>query len=152
MRSILIAVIALLVLSVSALGQTRTRTSSVTRAPSVSKEIKATSAYAEVLLRRVELESELAELLVTYTEEFPRVQEHRFELRLIKSEIVRFAKMPASDASKMTLALGKLIVRRATLATDYWVKSKKYGVDHPAVKKAKQRRDIFDRAIDDILQ
>ena len=152
MKPLKIAVFLCLLFAVSVSAQTRNRTSSVSKAPTVSKEIRATPAYAEVVLRRVELQSELEELLVAYTREFPRVQEKEFELGLIRSEIVRFAKMRPAEAPKMTLALGKLIVRRATLATDFMVKSKKYGAEHPAVKKAKKRTDIFDEAINELLK
>ena len=118
---------------------------------SAAQTIKSTPAYAEILLRKTELESELEDLLVAYTDEFPKVKEIRRELNLIQRDLARLLSQNAADAAKMTLALGKLLVRRAELETDAWSLQTKYGVEHPDVKRALRRVSTFEKAISEIL-
>ena len=113
--------------------------------------IKATSAYAEVILRKTELESELEDFAVAYTEDFPKVKEARYELSLIEKDLARLLSASNSDLTKLTLALGKLMVRRAELGTALWSLQAKFGADHPDVKRAQRRLSTFERAIGDIL-
>ena len=119
--------------------------------PPVREKIRATPAYAEIVLRRAELESTLEELLTAYKEDFGKVKSVRYELGLINAEFIQFGRLKDSDAPKLTLALGKLIVRRAELATNYWLISNRYSDEHPTAKKAKRKFEIFDRAVRDIL-
>lgn len=137
--------------AITATAQLRTRTTSKSVPPPVSDEVKASGAYAEIVLRKTELKSELEEYLVSYTDEFPKVKHTRYEIGLLEAELIRFGKLKSSDAARLTLALGKLIVRRATLATDYWILSNKYNSAHPDAKKAKRKLEIYDRAVEDIL-
>jgi uncharacterized protein involved in exopolysaccharide biosynthesis len=88
-------------------------------------------------------------LLTSYTEDFPKIKESKFELILIQKELQTL--LAQTDASKLSLALGKLMVRRASLSTDVWVLQTKYGDDHPEVKRAKRKVLSFDNAIKEIL-
>ncbi len=112
---------------------------------------KFTPAYAEVLLRKIERESELEEFLLGYTEEFPKVKEIRFELSLLQKEMDKITTVKASEAGKLTLALGKLIVRKIELETDLWNLRLQYKDDHDEVKRAKRKVEIYERAIKEIL-
>ena len=103
-----------------------------------SQAIKSTPAYSEVLLRKTERESELEEFLLDYTEEFPKVKEIRFELGLIQKEMDKILAVNAAEAGKLTLALGKLLVRKTELETDLWNMRRHYNDDHPEVKRAKR--------------
>lgn len=124
-------------------------------APGSSKtaqqSIKSSPAYAELLLRKTELEAELEDLLVAYTEEFPKVKEIRYELNLIQRDLTKLLSQPAADAAKMTLALGKLIVRRAELEADAWGLRTKFSEEHSEVKRVRRRLAIFEKAIAEIL-
>lgn len=111
--------------------------------------IKASPAYAEVLLRKTELEATLDELTPDFTEEYPKIKEARFEASLIRRELDRI--MTVTDASKLSLALGKLIVRKAALETDLWALSQRYGESHADVKRATRKVATFERAIKEIL-
>ncbi len=71
-----------------------------------AQTIKFSPAYAEVLLRRTERESELEEFLLDYTDEFPKVKEIKFELGLINREMDKILAINASESGKLTLALG----------------------------------------------
>jgi len=114
-------------------------------------QVKATAAFAEILLRRTERESELEEFLLDYTEEFPKVKEIRFELGLIQKEIDKISAVNASESGKLTLALGKLIVRKIEIETDLWNLRRQYNDDHPEVKRARRKMEVYERAIKEIL-
>jgi hypothetical protein len=113
--------------------------------------LRSSAAYAEVVLRKAELESDLESLLMDYTEDFPKIQEERYGLGLIDTEIKRLSTVKASDSSKLTQALGKIIVRKVELGTELWQLQKKYNADHPEVKRAKRKVEIFEKAIKEIL-
>lgn len=114
-----------------------------------SQAIRSSSAYAEVILRKTDLESDVESLLTTYTEEFPKLKESRYELGLIQKDLQTL--LSQSDAPKLTLALGKLLVRRAELNVALWSLQKRFGDDHPDVKRARKKASIFDAAVKEIL-
>ncbi len=113
--------------------------------------VKSSSAYTEVLLRRTELEADLEDLLVAYTMEFPKVKEIQFQLGLIKIEMSKLFAVKPTESQKLTLALGKLILRKIELETELWNLKKKYNDDHPEVKKTKRKVLVFESAIKDVL-
>jgi len=113
--------------------------------------LKSSPAFAEISLRRTELRAEVESLLVTYTEEYPKVKEIRFELDVLNRELTRLLNVKAEESSRLTLALGKLILRKAELETDLWDLQKKYGDEHPEVKRARKKVEIFENSIKEIL-
>jgi hypothetical protein len=113
--------------------------------------VRATPAYAELLLRRTELESILEDLSDAYTEENPKIKEARRQLELIEKDRARLLTFGTNDVTKMTLALGKLLVRRAELETALWSLKTRFSDAHPDVVRAKRRVASFDRAIGEIL-
>ena len=113
--------------------------------------LKSSPAFAEISLRRTELRADVESLLVTYTEEFPKVMESRYELEVLSRELTRLLGVKLEESSRLTQALGKLIVRKAELETDWWSLQKKYGDDHPDVKRARKKADIFENSIKEIL-
>lgn len=117
---------------------------------SLTQAIKSTAAYAEIILRKTELESILEDLLVTYTDDFPKVKETRYELGLIEKDSAKLL-AAGSNSANLSPALGKLLVRRAALATDLWSLQGRYGDDHPDVKRARRRVSIFDKAVGEIF-
>lgn len=117
-----------------------------------AQAIKSTPAYAELLLRKTEQTAELEDLLVEYTEEFPKVQQLRTELALLNKEMNRILAVNPAEASKLTLALGKLILRKVELDLDLANVRKQYTDDNSDVKQAKRKVEIFEAAIKEILQ
>lgn len=113
--------------------------------------IKASPAYAEVLLRKTELKSELESLTDDYTEQNPKIIDIRFELTGLDKAIDRLYSVKASEMSKLTLALGKLLVRKADLETDLLRLQRSYSKDHPDVKRLIKRVEIFESSIKEIL-
>ncbi len=131
-------------------AQTIKKSSALASAPA-GAAVKSTAAYAEVLLRKTERESELEEFLLDYTEEFPKVKEIKFELGLLQKELDKITVVNASDSGKLTLALGKLIVRKTEIETDLWNLRRQYADDHPEVKRARRKAEVYERAIKEIL-
>ncbi len=117
----------------------------------ISLQVKSSPAYAELLLRKTERESELEEFALDYTDEFPKVKEIKFELNLVSQEMSRILAVKAEEAGKLTLALGKLLVRKTEIETDLWNLRRQYNADHPEVKRAKRKVEIYERAIKEIL-
>lgn len=133
-------------------AQSVDKKTSLKPAPNLSAQaVKFSPAYAELLLRKTERESELEEFLLDYTEEFPKVKELRFELDLLNAEMNKILAVNASEAGKLTLALGKLIVRKTELETDVWNLKRQYNDDHVEVKRARKKVDVFEKAIKEIL-
>lgn len=112
---------------------------------------KMSAAYAEILLQKTEFEAQLEELLIGFTEDFPKVKELRFQLGLIQKQTDKLLSVKSADAGKLTLALGKLIVRRIELETEHWKLKAQYNDDFSEVKRAKRKVEVFDKAISEIL-
>jgi hypothetical protein len=120
-------------------------------AASDQQTYRASPAYAEIVLRRTELSSNLESLVLEYTEEFPKVKELRQTLVLLDRESARLAKVKAPEAGKLTLALGKLIVRKVELEIEVWTLQRTYKDEHPDVKRAMRKVEIYETAIGEIL-
>ena len=113
---------------------------------------RSSPAYAELLVKRTELESELESLLVEYTEDYPKVKETRYTLTLVQKESERLAAASKTlPPTQMTLALGKLIVRKVELETELWNLLETYKPEHPDAKRAKRKVDIYEAAIKEML-
>lgn len=141
--------LAVCLFSFNGYGQTTVKPKTTSAIQPVSNQVKSSPAYAEILLRKVELESDLESLLVSYKDDFPKVKEVKYELSLINKDLQIL--LGQSDASKLTLALGKLMVRKDELETDFWALQAKYGDEHPDVKRAKRKALSFQTAIKEIL-
>ena len=145
---------AIFIFTLAVFCHAQTTTGSVTKKsalPQTISAIKSSPAFAEILLRRTERESELEEFLLDYTEEFPKVKEIRFELGLIQKELDKITAVKISESGKLTLALGKLMVRKTEIETDLWNLRRQYNDDHPEVKRAKRKAEVYERAIKEIL-
>lgn len=134
----------------AALGQSSSANKPEPAKPAVSGAA-ASAAYAELLLRKTELQSDLESLILEYTEEFPKVLEIRLVLLLLDRDIARLSRVKPGDSGKLTVALGKLIVRKIELETDVWKLQRNYKDEHPDVKRAKRRVEIYEAAISEIL-
>ena len=115
------------------------------------QSFRASPAYAELVLRRTEVTSNLESLLIDYTDEFPKVKELRQTLVLLDRESARLSKVKANDLGRLTLALGKLIVRKVELEVDVLNLLRTYKEEHPDVKRAQRKVEIYETAIGEIL-
>lgn len=144
---IILILSAIFTFSLDASAQSKTVTQKTT---ATANAAKSSPAFAEVLLRKTELSAELEELLISYTEEFPKVKNLRYEISLLQKDLDKLAAV--TDVSRLSTALGKLIVRRVELQVDVWVLQKQYSDDHADVKRAKKKVEIYEQAIKEILQ
>lgn len=124
--------------------------------PSVSAKantaVKTTPAYAEVLLRKTEREAELEELRLDFTEEFPKVKELKYESDLLQKEMNKILAVNPAEAGKLTLALGKLIVRKVEIEVDLWNLKRQYSDEQPEVQRTKRKVEVYEKAIREVLQ
>ena len=139
-----------LTLSVAALGQTNFEKR--INAATLPVTTTSSAAYAELLLKKTELQSELEGLLLDYTDEYPRVKELRYVLSLFDRDTLRLANVKPADAGKLTQALGKLMMRKLELESELWRLEGNYKDEHPEVKRDKKRVQIFEEAIAQILK
>ncbi|MEJ7622843.1 MAG: hypothetical protein WKF34_02515 [Pyrinomonadaceae bacterium] len=117
----------------------------------VGGPIRGSAAFAEVMVRRVELTADLESFAADYTDQNPKVLDARAELLAIERALTAIYAVKPTETERLTLALGKLLVRRAAFETDLARLSRSYAKDHPEVKRAKRRVEIFDAAIREIL-
>src|SRR5258708_6837213 len=114
--------------------------------------IRSSAAYSEILLRRTELKADLEALSADYTEANPKIIDLRFEIGALDKSLEKVFGVKPTETGKLTLALGRLIVRKAALDTELARLMRTYNKDHPEVKRAKRRVEIFDDAIKEVLK
>ncbi len=152
MTRFLLIIAATLVFSMFAIGQQPKGTVAAKTDNGVSaSKPQSSPAYAEVLLKRTELQSDLESLMLEYTEDYPKVKELRHTLGLLQKESQRIVAVKPAESSKLTLALGKLMVKKVELETELWGLQVIYKDDHPDVKRAKRKVEIYEAAIKEIL-
>lgn len=139
-------------LASSASAQVSQPKAAATPAPSSEPgPIRSSPAYAEALLRKTELESDLLSFAEDYTDQNPKVIDARFELATLSKDIDRLFAVRPDDVAKLTLALGKLIVRRAEIETELNRLLRSYKPDHPQVVRARKKAELYRDALKDIL-
>ncbi len=137
--------IAILLLSTTVFSQSKSK-------PVIQEDaIKSSAAYAEVLLRKAEVEATIEDLLVTYTEKYPKLQQLRYEAEKLNQELNRLRSLDPNQSSKLTLALGRLIVRKVEAEVELWALLQQYGEEHELVKRARKKLQIFENAVKEIL-
>ena len=113
--------------------------------------IKGTSAYAEVLLRKTELLADLEAFSPDYTEANPKIAELRAELASIDKSLTRILAVKPAQLGRLTEALGRMMVKKASYEADLQRFSRQYNKDYPDVKRAQRRVDLYESAINEIL-
>jgi uncharacterized protein involved in exopolysaccharide biosynthesis len=119
--------------------------------PEAINSVKSSPAFAEVMLRKADLRSDLESLLPDYTEQNPKIIDIRFELSELDNALDRLFSVKPNELSKLTLALGKMLVRKAGLATELAHAKRSYNDEHIEVKRLKRRLEAYDTAIKEIL-
>ena len=116
-----------------------------------ASEARASGAFAEVLLRKTELLAEVESLSQGYTDANPKIIDLRYEVAALDRCLMRITAVQNADLPRLTLALGKLMVKRAALDSEFSRLSRNLNVDHPDYKRAKKRLEVYDAAIKEIL-
>lgn len=145
------AVLLILPFSIAGAAQAGGKLTPATTEAKQFSAVKTSPAYAELLLRKTEREAELEEFAVDYTDEYPKVKEIKFEVNLINQAMERLLAVKAADASKLTLALGKLLVRKTELGTDLYKLHQQYTDERPEVKRLRRKIEIYEKAVKEIL-
>ncbi len=145
MKRIILSTIFILIICAAVFAQTKSK-------PATANSAKSTSAFAELILLKTEVESTLEELLLDYKEEYPEVKKNRVQLGFINKELDNLLKLDASQMPKLTLALGKLLVRKIELQSTLSALRENYKEDNPEVARAKKKLEIFEKAIAEIMQ
>ena len=114
--------------------------------------IRSSPAYAEVLLRKTEIMADIEALSADYTEANPKMIDLRSELASLDRSLEKIFGVKPSETGKLTVALGKLLVRRAALEADLGRLSRSYNKDHPEIKRAARKLEIYDAAIKEVLK
>ena len=114
--------------------------------------IRSSPAYSEILLRKTEILADLEAFSADYTEANPKMLDLRAELASLDKMLERVFGVKPSETGKLTLALGKLIVRKAVLDSELARLTRSYSKEHPDVKRAARRAEIYDSAIKEVLR
>lgn len=141
----------LLFFSLSAFAQTDVKKPKLDYSTPTSKAIKSSPAYAALILHRTTLRAELEELLTTYTEDFPKVVDMRFEIDLVNYELSRLLDTKVTDSCKLSDSLGKLILKKTEVEMTLWNLKKKYKGEHPEVQRTNKKLEIYEKAILEVL-
>ncbi len=120
--------------------------------PGAVSKMADTGAYAEVYAARVEAEADLKVLATDLTEETVRVREKKLERDLLAREIRWLEALPSTSHDKMTMALGRLLVRKTQAEVNLKMLSENYADGFPAVKKARAKIDVYNGEIQKLLQ
>lgn len=154
LKAIALALALVTVFSVSANAQkSKPKETSAPSTQSVDDtHVRASAAYAEVVLRKTELSATLDALLEDYTESYPKVIDTRVQLDSINADLARLFTVKPEAAGKLSSALGRLMVRRSELLAEYRTLDKQYDADNPMVKRAKKAYESFSKSIEDILK
>jgi len=119
--------------------------------PADLQPIRSSAAYAELRLHQAELQSTLDSLLIDYTEEYPKVKEIRVELGFLKTEMDRLLAVKPIDAGRLTVALGRLMLKKIELEKQLDVLRAQYKDEHPEVRKTRRQIETYESAIKEIL-
>lgn len=114
--------------------------------------IRSSPAYAEILLRRTELQADIDAFGADYTEASTKMIELRAELASLDRSLEKVFAVRPSETGKLTQGLGKLIVRKAALDADLDRSLRRYSKEHPETRRAQRRADRFEAAIAEILK
>jgi hypothetical protein len=141
MKGFLLSSFALLLLAGAGLAQEKAPASAA----------RSSAAFAEVLLRKTELLADAESLSADYTDTNPKLIDLRYEGAALDRYLSRLDTTPAPQSGKLTPALGKLMVRRASLDVELARMGRTLNIDHPDYKRIKKKLEIYDAAIKEIL-
>ncbi|MEO6588894.1 MAG: hypothetical protein ABIP06_06150 [Pyrinomonadaceae bacterium] len=141
----------LLIFSVFGFAQNSEKKTKIDYSTPTSKAIKSSPAYAELILRRTIVKADLEELLVSYTEEFPKAKDARAEIDLINFELSRLLNTKVTDSCQLSDSLGQLMMKKIDVAIELKNLIQKYNGDHPSTLRTKRKLEVYEKAILEIL-
>ncbi len=150
-KTFCLPVFILLFFTSAVFSQTKPPKAAPTPAP-VSNSIKSSPAYIELTLYKANIEAELLDMLVEYTDEYPKVKELKLEVQFVQAELVSMQELGIATLPKLTESFAKLLLQKIRMQVDLAQLRAVHKDDHPDVKRAMRRVDIYEKAIKDVLQ
>lgn len=120
--------------------------------PVTNSALKSSAAYGELIAAQAEAKVDLKILLFDYKEAAPQVVAKQKLIESYKTEIAKLEAMPATIAPKLTLALGRLLVKKIEAEAELNDLIEEYAEEHPSVKKARVRFQVFTEETNKLLQ
>ena len=111
-----------------------------------------TPAYAVLVLRKAKVEAELSQLSEELTNEHPSLDTKRFELRAIKREMTRMRAVETSRVSRLSGAVGNLILSKVAIQVELNELLVQLTPQHPDVTKKKVELAALEREIENVLR
>ena len=123
----ILAAVALFVIASSGVGAQQAPRESVS-------DVKTTTAYSMLIIRKVALKTELEKILAEYTSDHPSAKSKRFELDVLNNELGKLAETAESNLAKLTTGYGTLILQKVRLVCERQALLLEYAADHLKVK------------------
>jgi len=117
-----------------------------------SNAAKATPAYEVLVLRKVAVEAELADLSSRFTGSSPAVEAKLFELNTLAREMQSMQRIESDEVSKLSRGYGNLILRKVTLEVELDGLLRSYTPQHPDVDKKRVELDALQRELRKMLE
>jgi len=121
-------------------------------AEELSGDPKTTPAYGVLILRKVAVEAELADLSAAFTSQHPDIQRKRFELSAISREMERMLAVVKSGMPKLSSTYGNLILRKVALEVELEDMLGSLTSQNPDIKRKKVQLAALEREIEKILR
>ncbi|MEA2205225.1 MAG: hypothetical protein QOE77_2001 [Blastocatellia bacterium] len=113
---------------------------------------KSTPAYEVMVLRKVAVESEFAELSSRFTESSPAIEANRFELNAIVREMRSMQMIEGADVAKLSGGYGHLVLRKVALEVELDSLLRSYTPQHPDVNKKTVEINALQRELSEMLK
>ncbi len=117
-----------------------------------SDDPKASPAYAVLVLRKVSVEADLADLSSKLTDGSMDVRAKRFELNAISREMSRMQTVARGRVPKLSNAYGNLILSKVALEVELNGLLNNYTAEYPDVKKKRAEIAALEREIENLLK
>jgi hypothetical protein len=121
------------------------------RAPSASW-VRSSPAYIELTLHKADIDAELLDLAVDYTDEYPKVKRLKLEAQFVQADLENMLKLDAAALPKLTESFAKLMLKKVAMQVDLAELKVDHKDDYPDVQRAQKRVQIYEKAIRDLLQ
>jgi uncharacterized protein involved in exopolysaccharide biosynthesis len=113
---------------------------------------KATPAYEALVLRKVAVEAELADLSSRFTRSSPTIAARRFELSTIAREMWSMQKIESANVPKLSGVYGNLVLRKVALEVELDGLLRSYTPQHPDVNRKRVELDSLQRELRELLK
>ena len=121
--------------------------------PQSAKEtaVRSTPAYGMLVMRKVAVEADLADLTNKLTATHPSVINKRFELRAINREMKKLVAVENASETRLSGTVGNLILQRVALEVQINYLASHVTFKHPDLKKLRVELTALNREIQNIL-